>query len=186
MNPGCRRLSSPGRVPGVLGSAGGADGPALTLRTPGCPVHLRPLPCPSGGSGSPSPCTSQAVPARDWDVCASGGPLLRLPHACGILVPRPEVRPEILWWELWVQTAGLTENLRPQGISVAVRLPRGPHLSTKTPLYPTDCKLQCWMSQAKQLVRQEYSATQQKKNQKLKWQNICYRKRSKVKTYKTK
>ena len=35
MNLGHRRLSSPGRVPGTLGGAGGTDGPALTLRTPG-------------------------------------------------------------------------------------------------------------------------------------------------------
>ena len=104
--------------------------------------------------------------------------------ACGILVPRLEVRPELLWWELRVQTAGLTENLRPQGISIRVRPPRGPHLSTETQLYPTACKLQCWMSQAKQPVRQEYSTTHQKK----KWNDkkISYRRRSKVKTYKTK
>ena len=33
--------------------------------------------------------------------------------ACGILVPRPEVRPDLLWWEFCVQTTGLRENLRP-------------------------------------------------------------------------
>ena len=82
--------------------------------------------------------------------------------ACGFLVPRLEVGPELLWWELQVQIAGLTENLRPQGISIRVRPPEGPHLSTKSQLYPTACKLQCWMSQAKQLVRQEYSTTHQK------------------------
>ena len=84
-------------------------------------------------------------------------------EACRILVPRLVVGPELLWWELWVQTAGLTENLRPQGIWIRVRPPRGPHLSTKTQLYPTECKLQCWTSQAKQTVRQEYSTTQQQK-----------------------
>ena len=109
-----------------------------------------------------------------------------LPHhtACSILVPRPEVGPELLWWELQVQTAGLTENLRPQGVLIGVRPPRGPNLSTKTWLYPTACRLQCWTPQAKQPVRQEYSPTHQKK----KWNDkkICYRQRSKVKTYKTK
>ena len=159
MNPG---LSSPGGAPSTLGSAGGANGLALTLRTPGCPVYLRPLPCPSCGSGSPLPHTSQAVPGIRMSM-SLGDHYLRLPHACGILVPRPEVRPELLWWELRVQTAGLTENLRPQGISIGVRLRRGPHLSTKTQLYPTACKLQCWMSQAKQRIRQEYRSTHQKK-----------------------
>ena len=70
-------------------------------------------------------------------------------EACGVSVPRPEVRPKLLCWELWVQTTGLTENLRCQRISIRVRPPRGPHLSTKTQLYLTYCKLQCWMSQAK-------------------------------------
>ena len=79
------------------------------------------------------------------------------------MVPRLEVRPELLWWELRVQTAGLIENVRPQRISIGVRPPRGPHLSTKTRLYPTACKLQCWTPQAKQPVRQEYSPTHQKK-----------------------
>ena len=82
--------------------------------------------------------------------------------ACGILVPRPEVGPKLLWWELWVQTAGLTENLGPQGISIRVRPPRGPHLSTKTQLYPTACTIQCWTSQAKP-VRQDYSTIHKKK-----------------------
>ena len=105
--------------------------------------------------------------------------------ASGILAPRPEVRPKLLWWELRVQTAGLTENLRRQGISIGVRSPRVPHLSTKTQLYPTACKLQGWTSQAKQPVRQEYSPTHQKKKN---WNDkkICYRWRSKVKTYKIK
>ena len=39
------------------------------------------------------------------------------------MVPRLEVGPELLWWELQVQTAGLTDNLRPQGISIGVSLP---------------------------------------------------------------
>ena len=86
--------------------------------------------------------------------------------ACGISVPKPEVGPELLWWELWVQTAGLTENLRTQGISIEVRSTRGPHLSTRTQLYPTACKLQCWRSQARQPVRQEYNSIHQKKKKK--------------------
>ena len=48
----------------------------------------------------------------------------------------------------WVQTTGLTENLRPQGILIVMRPPRGHH-STKTQLYTTACKFQCWTLQAK-------------------------------------
>ena len=109
-----------------------------------------------------------------------------LPHhtACGILVPRLEVGPKLLYWGLWVQTTGLTENLRPQGILIGVRPPGGPHFSTKSRLYPTAGKLQCWMPQTKQAVRQEYSPTHQKTEMKCK--KICYRQGSKVKTYKTK
>ena len=86
------------------------------------------------------------------------------PHhtACETSVPRPEIGPKLLWWELQVQTAGLTENLRPQGILIRVRRPGGPYLSTKIWLYPTACKLQCWMPKAKQPVRQKYSLTHQK------------------------
>ena len=44
--------------------------------------------------------------------------LFFLPHctACKILVHGPEVRPEFLCWECQVQTTGLTENIRTQGI----------------------------------------------------------------------
>ena len=65
-----------------------------------------------------------------------------------------------------MQTTGLTENLRPQRVSIRARPARVPHLSTKTQLYQTACKLQCWTSQAKQPVRQEYSTTHQKRNKK--------------------
>ena len=82
--------------------------------------------------------------------------------ACGILVHGPGVRPD-LWWELQVQTTGLTENLRPQGILIRVRSPGRPHLSTRTRLYPTAYKLQCWKPQAKQPLRQEHSPMHQKK-----------------------
>ena len=50
---------------------------------------------------------------------------------CGILVPRPGIGPELMWWERRVQTTGLIENLRHQGILIGVRAPRGPHPSTK-------------------------------------------------------
>ena len=33
--------------------------------------------------------------------------------ACGVLVPRPWVGPESLWWECQVQATGLTENFKP-------------------------------------------------------------------------
>ena len=81
----------------------------------------------------------------------------------GSWLPGWEVRLELLWWEHRVQTAGLTENLRPQGILTGVKPPGGPPLGTKTWLYPTACKLQCWRPKAKQPVRQEYSPTHQKK-----------------------
>ena len=82
---------------------------------------------------------------------------------------------ELLWWEPQVQTAGLTEKLRPQGILIGVRHPKGPYLSTKTWLYLTACKLQCWTTQAKQPVRQEYSPTHQKKKKKGNDKKICYK-----------
>ena len=107
------------------------------------------------------------------------------PHvACGILVHEPGVGLKLLWWELWIRTTGLTENLRPQGIFIEMRSHGGPHLSTKTQLYPTANKLKCWKSLAKQPVRQEHNPTLKKK----KWDDkkICHRWRSKVKTYKTK
>ena len=109
--------------------------------------------------------------------------------AWGILVPRLEVRPELQWWELRVQTAGLTDNLRAQGISIGVRPPRSPHLSTKTQLYPSACKLQCWTTQDKQPVRHEYKTTHTHTHTHTHTRNdkkICHRQRSKVKTYKTK
>ena len=90
---------------------------------------------------------------------------------------------ELQWWEGQVQTAGLTENLRAQGIFISVRSPRSPYLNTKTSLYPTACKLQCWTPQAKQPAIQEHSPTHQKK-----WDDnkICYRWRCNVKNSKTK
>ena len=101
-----------------------------------------------------------------WTPKGTGGTASK--PGCEILVPRPEVGPKLLWWGLQVQTAGLTENLGPQGILIGVRPPRGPHLGTKTRLYPTACKLQCWTTQAKQPVRQEYSTTHQKEKKKKK------------------
>ena len=47
------------------------------------------------------------------------------------------------------------ENVRPQGISISVSSAWGSHLSTKTQLHSTACKLQCWTSLAKQPVSQE-------------------------------
>ena len=80
------------------------------------------------------------------------------------------VRLELLHWELQVQITGLIENLRPQGIFIRVRSPRGPHLSTKTQLYPTANKLQCWKPQAKQPIRQEHNPTHKKEKKKMRWQ----------------
>ena len=60
-----------------------------------------------------------------------------------ILVHELGVRPKLLQWEHHVQATGLTENLRPQGIFIGVRSPGGPHLKTKTQVYPTAYKLQC-------------------------------------------
>jgi len=70
---------------------------------------------------------------------------------------------------LWVlgpwfrgQRAGLTGNIRPQGILIRVQYPRSPYLKTKTQLYPTACKLNCWKLQAEQLVKEEHSSSHQK------------------------
>ena len=70
---------------------------------------------------------------------------------------------------LWVlgpwfrgQRAGLTGNIRPQGILIRVQYPRSPYLKTKTQLYPTACKLHCWKLQAEQLVKEEHSSSHQK------------------------
>ena len=92
-------------VPGALGTAGSTDDLALTPRTPGHPVCLRPSCVPQATA---LPLERIRVPiathhpggSRDLDVCVSEGPLLHLPLACGILVPRPKVGPELLWWEL--------------------------------------------------------------------------------------
>ena len=54
------------------------------------------------------------------------------PVACGILVHEPGVRPKLLGWEIQVQTTGLTENLRSQGIFIRVRSHGVPHLSSDT------------------------------------------------------
>ena len=86
--------------------------------------------------------------------------------ACGILVHEPGVGLKLLQWELQVQTTGLTENLRPQGIFIGVRSPGGPHLDTKTQVYPTASKLHCWNPQAKQSVGQEHNPTHPKTNKK--------------------
>ena len=75
-------------------------------------------------------------------------------------------QPELLWWECQVQTAGLAENLRPQGVLIGESSPGGPHLSTKTQLHLTAYKLQCWMPQVKQPAREEHSPTHQKKKKK--------------------
>ena len=70
---------------------------------------------------------------------------------------------------LWVlgpwfrgQRAGLTGNIWPQGILIRVQYPRSPYLKTKTQLYPTACKLNCWKLQAEQLVKEEHSSSHQK------------------------
>ena len=87
--------------------------------------------------------------------------------ACRILVHELGVGPKLLWWELRVRTTGLTENLRPQGIFIGVRSHGGPHLSTKTQLYQTAYKLQCWKPQDKQPVRQEHNPTSKNNNNKM-------------------
>ena len=58
-----------------------------------------------------------------------------------------------LWTNRETQTAGNINQSESSG---------GPHLCTKTRLYPTACKLQWWMPQAKNPVRQEYSPTHKK------------------------
>ena len=115
-----------------------------------CRVSISPwlghLPAAGGGPWCP----------RWWEEPPSELP----PHtACRILIHKPGVGLKLLRWELRVQTTGLTENLRPQGIFIRVRSHGIPHLSTKTQLYPTAYELQCWKPQAKQTVRQEHNPT---------------------------
>ena len=81
------------------------------------------------------------------------------------LICEPGVGQKLLQWELHVQTTGLTENLRPQGIFIRVTYNRVPHLSTKTQLYPTGYKLQYWKPLAKQPVKQEHNPTHKKKKE---------------------
>ena len=90
--------------------------------------------------------------------------------ACRVLVHELGVGLKLLQWELQVQTTGLTENLRPQGIFIRVRSLRGPHFITKTQPYTTAYKLQCWKPQAKQPVRQVHNTTHKKRKKKERWQ----------------
>ena len=93
---------------------------------------------------------------------------LSCPAAYGILVPQPGIEPASSALEGRFLTTGPPENLRPQGIFIGVRSPGGPDLSTKTQLYPTAYKLQCWKPQAKQPVRQGHNPTYKKKKGKKK------------------
>lgn len=81
-NLGCRRLSSSGGVPGVLGGAGSTDSLALTPRTPGCPVCFRPPSCPSSSSTSPLRCTSQVAPGI-WKSASLGDHYFPCHMPCG-------------------------------------------------------------------------------------------------------
>ena len=63
------------------------------------------------------------------------------PGSLGDLGSEAGGRVKLLQWELQVQTTGLTENLRPQGIFIGVKSHGGPHLSTKIQLYQTAYKL---------------------------------------------
>ena len=74
-----------------------------------------------------------------------------------VLVLRPGVRPEPLWWETQVQDIGPPETSRPHIISNGKRSPVDPHLNAKTQLHSTTSKLQCWTPYVKQLVRQEHN-----------------------------
>ena len=78
----------------------------------------------------------------------------------------PGIKPAVLWQECLVWTAGLTNNVRHQGILIRVKYPGGPHLNTKTCLHPIACKHHCWKPQAKHLVTQEHSPTHQGKKKK--------------------
>ena len=96
------------------------------------------------------------------------------------MVPRPEVGPELMWWELRVQTTGLTENLRPLEISIGVRPPGGSS-SQHQDLALSNC-LQTpvldvtGQTMSKTGIQHHPSKKKKKKNKK-----ICYRPRSKVK-----
>ena len=114
-----------------------------------------------GRSGEASGKSRRGVEG-DYPTHSSPGSLLGSQVACRILVHKPGVGSKLLWWELQVQSTGLTENLRPQGIFIGVRSHRVPRLSTKTQLCPIAYKPQCWTPQAKQPVRQEHNPTHKK------------------------
>lgn len=84
------------------------------------------------------------------------------PIACGIPVHEPEIRPEPLRQEHWIQTAGVTENFRSQGMSVTVWCPGSPRCNAKTQLCPTSHRSHSWSPQARQLTRQEHSPSHPK------------------------
>ena len=76
-----------------------------------------------------------------------------------VLVLQPGVRPDTPRWESRVQDIRWPETSQPHVISISERSPRDPYLNTETQLHPTASKLQCWISHARQLARQEHKPT---------------------------
>ena len=77
-----------------------------------------------------------------------------------VLVLRPGIRPVPLRWESWVQYTGPSTRDLPAPCNIKKwKSPRDQHLNSKTQLYSTTSKLQCWTRYDKQLATQEYDPT---------------------------
>ena len=76
-----------------------------------------------------------------------------------------QARPELLWWEHWVQVSGLTENFCPQGILIGASLPEVLILALRSgsTQLPGDSSGRCLRSNNHQ---DKYSTTHLKK---MKW-----------------
>ena len=93
--------------------------------------------------------------------------------ACRILIHELE----LLWWEDQVQTAGLTETLRPHGILFGVRAWRA------TSKHLVLALLNCLQTPVLKFSGQSISErrTQFRLTKTMIWQKICYRQKSKAK-----
>ena len=74
--------------------------------------------------------------------------------ACGVLVPWPEVGPEPLGWERWVQDVRSAENFWPQGVLLRENSHKGLHHSTA-------CSTAALDTSPKQQARQEHKPDHQ-------------------------
>ena len=84
-------------------------------------------------------------------------PFLLSREADRVLVLWPGVKSVSLRWESQIQDTGPPETSQLHVISNGESSPRDLHLNTKTQLWSTTNKLQCWTPHAKQVVRQEHN-----------------------------